>query len=194
MPEIKDSLFDGKYVRLGPIDHEKDAEVEAKWTQDPDFLRMLNFQPARPLSVAQLKKKYEAIEKEAEESHDLFYFTIRAPTDDRLIGFARLFWVDWTNGNGHIQLGIGDQTDRRHGFGADALQMLLRYAFSELNLHRLTAIIAEYNSAALSLFTKVGFKEEVRRRQALNRDGQRWDVVHLGILREEWEALHRGQS
>jgi RimJ/RimL family protein N-acetyltransferase len=192
--EIKDPLFEGKTVCLAPIDHDQDAEIESKWTHDPDYLRSLNPQPIRPLSPAQLKKKYEAIEKEAEESKNLFYFTIRCREDDRLVGFARLYWVDWTNSNGMVQLGIGNPADRGRGYGTEALQMLLRYAFSELNLYRLSAIIAEYNPKAMRLFKKCGFIEEVRRRQALKRDGQRWDAIHLGLLRGEWEALQRNPA
>ncbi len=65
--------------------------------------------------------------------------------------------------------------------------MLIRYAFRELNLHRLTAIIPVYNAAALGLFSKHGFVEEVRRRKALHRDGKRWDLLHLGLLAGEWK-------
>jgi RimJ/RimL family protein N-acetyltransferase len=64
--------------------------------------------------------------------------------------------------------------------------MLLRYAFDELNLFRLTALIPEYNPPAIGLFSKMGFCEEVRRREALERDGQRWDLLQYGILAEEW--------
>jgi RimJ/RimL family protein N-acetyltransferase len=192
--DIRDALFEGQAICLAPIDHEKDPEIESKWTHDPDFMRSLSPQPIQPLSPTQLRKKYEAIEKEAEESKKLFYFTIRRREDDRLVGFARLYWVDWPNGNSSIELGIGNPDDRGRGYGNEALQMLLKYAFSELNLYRLSAWIAEYNQAALGLFRKSGFVEEVRRRQALNRYGQRWDVIHLGILRNEWESLQGPQQ
>jgi RimJ/RimL family protein N-acetyltransferase len=38
----------------------------------------------------------------------------------------------------------------------------------------------------LRFFEKAGFIVEVRRRQALNRDGRRWDLLHLGLLQQEW--------
>ncbi|HWQ84069.1 MAG TPA: GNAT family protein, partial [Anaerolineales bacterium] len=73
----------------------------------------------------------------------------------------------------------------------EVLKLILRYAFMELNLFRLAAVIPEYNTAALSLFQKAGFLEEVRRREALNRYRRRWDLINLGILRSEWQA-HAG--
>ena len=122
-----------------------------------------------------------------EESKNMFYFTMRMRSDDRLIGFAKLHWIEWSNGSGRLELGIGDEKDRRQGYGTEALEMLLRYAFAELNLFRLAADVQEYNPAALGLFNKCGFVEEVRRRQALNRYGRRWDLIQMGILRREWE-------
>ncbi len=184
---IDESLYESERICLAPIDHEKDAEIESKWTHDAEYLRLLNLDPARPLSPAQIKKKYEVIEKEQEESKSLFHFTIRMRTDDRLIGFGQIKWIEWSNGTGVIQLGIGDPNDRLHGYGTDVVRLLLRYAFAELNLYRLSANIAEYNPVALHVFTKAGFSEEVRRRQALNRYGRRWDLISMGILHDEWE-------
>jgi RimJ/RimL family protein N-acetyltransferase len=186
--EIQTPLFDGKLICLAPIDHENDPATESTWTHDAEFMRMLYTEPMRPLSPAQVKKKYEAIEKELEESKNLFYFTIRQRKDDRLVGFARLYWVEWTNGAGMLQLGIGNRLDRCLGYGSEALHLLLRYAFAELNLYRVGATIPDYNPVAQHVFAKAGFVEEVRRRQALNRDGRRWDMIHVGILREEWFA------
>ncbi len=75
---IDTQLFEGKLIRLAPIDHEKDPEVESRWTHDliaPASL-MADSLPCL-FSVAQMKKKYEAIEKEVDESKRLFHFTIR---------------------------------------------------------------------------------------------------------------------
>jgi len=59
---IDTQLFEGKLVRLAPIDHEKDPEIESCWTHDLSLLRALYRQPAIPQSVAQVKRKYDAIE------------------------------------------------------------------------------------------------------------------------------------
>jgi RimJ/RimL family protein N-acetyltransferase len=186
--KISESLFVAENICLAPIDHEKDAEIESRWTHDAEYMRLISLEPALPLSAAQLKKRYEKIEKDQDEKKNLFYFTVRMRPDDRLVGFARLYWIEWSNAGGFVQLGIGDPNDRRHGYGTQVLRLLLRYAFDELNLYRLTAVIPEYNPLALHLFSKAGFVEEVRRRKALNRDGKRWDLLHLGILHEEWDG------
>jgi len=184
--DLKRSLFEEELICLAPIDPERDAEIEAKWTHDEANLRLLKAEIARPLSTAQVKKAYESIEKKVEEDKNLFYFTIRTRPDERLVGFAKLYAITWSHGTGMLQMGIGDAQDRKQGYGRQALSLLLRYAFDELNLYRLTALVPEYNRDALRFFEKAGFVIEVRRRQALNRDGRRWDLLHLGLLQEEW--------
>ena len=180
-------LFEGALVRLGPIDHEKDPEIISRWTHDTGFMRMMYTDPARPLSPWQVKKELETLEKSIEEEKNIFHFRIRTREDERLVGFAELSWISWSNRSGFIRLGIGAAEERRKGYGRETLGLLLRYAFVELNLYRLTAVVAEYNTAALALFQGFGFVEEVRRRQALERDSRRWDLLQLGILVDEWK-------
>src|SRR5574339_482084 len=117
MFDIQTQLFDSQDIRLGPIDHEKDPEVESRWTHDSEFMRLMETNPARPLSAAMVKKQYEKLEKQIEEEKNLFHFMIRARADDRLIGKALIHRIEWTNGNGLIHLGIGAAGDRRKGFG-----------------------------------------------------------------------------
>jgi RimJ/RimL family protein N-acetyltransferase len=185
---IDTQLFEGKLIRLAPIDHEKDPDVESRWTHDLTFMRSLSQHAAMPLSVAQMKKRYEAIEKEVDESKKLFHFTIRSQDDSRLLGFTRIEWIEWTHGTGYLKIAIGDAAERNKGYGSDALSLILAYAFNELNLYRLTAMVGQDNPGALRFFSRFGFVEEVRRRKALMRDGQAWDMIHLGILRDEWLA------
>jgi RimJ/RimL family protein N-acetyltransferase len=187
MFSIQTQLFEAKDVRFGPIDHETHPDIESRWTHDDEFMRQMELNPVRPLSPAMVKKQYEAIEKEMQEQRDLFYFTIRTREDDRFIGMASIEYVDWTNGNGFLTLGIGEADSRRKGYGTQALTLLLRYAFGELNLYRVTAVVPAYNEGALRLFHKFGFVEEVRRRKALHRDGQFWDIIGLGLLNTEWQ-------
>jgi RimJ/RimL family protein N-acetyltransferase len=194
MFDIQTQLFEGPDIRFGPIDHEKDPEVESRWTHDSEFLRLMETNPARPLSAALIKKQYEKLEKQIEEDKNQFHFMIRAREDDRLIGKASIHWIEWSNGNGWIRLGIGSADDRRKGFGTQALRMLLRFAFAELNLFRLTAAVPEYNEGAIALLHKFGFVQEICRRKALERDGRRWDLYIFGLLREEWQEQARSRA
>jgi RimJ/RimL family protein N-acetyltransferase len=190
--EIYPSLFEGELVRLTHVDPEEDAQIESRWTHDEEYLRMLDPDMAIPQSAFQIRKRYEKIEKEMEESGNQFYFAVRQKTGQeaeslgRLVGFARIYWIEWSHGSAMLSLGIGSSQDRGKGYGTETLQLSLRYAFDELNLFRLSVPVAEYNRVALRLFGKAGFVEEVRQREALERYGRRWDFIYLGLLRDEW--------
>ena len=189
--DITQTLFEGQRIRLAPIDHEKDPEVAARWTYDAAYLRGLGLTPVRPLSAAQIKKKYETLEKEMEESRALFHFALRTRPEQegeesRLLGFASITWIEWSHGNGNLQVAIGERKERGKGYGSEALRLLLHYAFAELNLFRVSAVVGGSNLAALRLSQKFGFVEEARRRKALLSDGQIYDLLHMGLLRQEW--------
>ena len=189
MLDIQTQLFEARDIHFAPIDHEKDAEVEAKWTHDAEFMRLMELKPVRAMSPAMLKKQYEKIEKDIDENHNLYYFTVHTRSDERLIGKAALEWIEWSNGNGWVRLGIGPADERRKGYGTQILQLLLRFAFAELNLFRVSALVPEYNQAMIALLKKFGFVEEVRRRESVERDGRFWDLLSFGLLKTEWEAL-----
>lgn len=191
---MQTQLFEEKDVRFGPIDHETHPDVESRWTYDTEFMRLMELDSVHPLSPVMVKKQYEAIEKEMAEEQDLFYFTIRALEDDRFIGKALIEYVDWSTGNGYIRLGIGEPEFRRKGYGSQVLNLLLGYAFGELNLIHVTAVVPTYNQGALRLFQKFGFVEESRRHNALYRDGEFWDVIGFGLLNAEWRESIQGRG
>lgn len=191
--DITTPLYEGKLIRLGPIDHEKDPAIESKWTHDSEYMRLIAAWPSWPESPERIKKKYEALEKAVEEEKNIFHFTIRLKSEDaeqngRLLGFARISWVEWSNGTAELRLAIPNPADRRKGYGSETLSLLLRFAFAELNLHHISARVPGYNATALAFFQKFGFVEEVRRRQALQLDGRVWDELFLGLLQREWVA------
>lgn len=186
--DVNTRMFEDSLVCLAPINYEKDVPIEARWTHDLDYLHRLSVRPARPLSQAQVKKRYEDIEKEMHEKMSGYYFTIRLREDDRLLGFGQIYWVEWTHSSGQVRIGIGEAQDRGKGYGSQAMHLLLNLAFNELNFHRLGASILEDNPEGLRFLRKFGFVEEVRRRQAVLRKGQRLDIIHLGLLQSEWRS------
>jgi RimJ/RimL family protein N-acetyltransferase len=183
-------LFEGNLIRLTPVNYDTDPAIVSAWTHNSEYMRLYSFDPVRPLAVEQVKKQFEKIEKEMEDDKNLFHFHMRIKEDNRLVGVARVEYVEWNTGSCYLKLGIADSADRRKGFGSEVFNMLARYAFRELNLYRVTAITADYNTAALAFFEKHGFTLEVRRREAIYRDDRHWDLIQYGLLAEEWRARH----
>jgi len=116
-------------------------------------------------------------------------FAIRSLLDDKLIGFVTLWGINWVRAESWLAMAIGEAELWGKGYGTDALQVLLRYAFQELNFRRVSLFTFEYNERALRAYQKCGFRLEGRRRKHINRMGKRWDSFFMGLLKEEWEEL-----
>lgn len=178
------SLFEGEQVRLAFFDPERDAPVEASWTADPEFARLLIPGPARLLGPGHFKKLHEAWAEDKKH----YMFALRLRSDSRLLGFVQLRICDWNQGVAKLALGIGNPADRGHGYGTQALSLILRYAFIEVNLRRVSGSAPEYNTGAARFVERAGFVLETRRREAVYHAGRRWDHLEWGLLRQEWKG------
>ena len=178
---IKD-IYRGDLVRLAAIDPEESAAAISRFSHDSEYYRLMDSYPCR-LFTKEGTKKW--IEKELGNEH-VIVFAIRTLTDDRLIGDVGLDGLFWNHGDTFLGIGVGDREFWGKGYGSDAMRVVLRYAFTELNLRRVTLNVFEYNPRAIRAYEKLGFQQEGRVRKYLNREGRRWDLVYMGIMKEEW--------
>jgi len=180
------ALFRGELVRLSAPDPEADAEAFARWSNDSEYMRLLDSLPARPESARQFTQnltKWLA-------SHDCL-FAVRALADDRLLGFVELDGLRWVHGDAWVGIGLGEREYWGKGYGTDAMRVILRYAFTELNLYRVSLDVFEYNTRAIRAYEKAGFTVEGRMREALHRNGRLWDLIYMGVLRDGWVKVAR---
>ena len=66
------------------------------------------------------------------------------------------------------------------------MELIINFAFNDLNLNRLSATVLATNERSLNIFKKLGFKEEGRLRKAVYQNGDYTDLIVLGLLKEEW--------
>jgi RimJ/RimL family protein N-acetyltransferase len=183
-------IFTGKFVRLSAFDPEEMSKAFARWNLNSEYFRLLN-SSARPMQSAKSNAKW--MEKEIEEmSPASYYFSIRTLAEDKLIGELGLDVVNWAGRDAFVGLGIGEAEYWGKGYGTDVMNVLLRFAFTELNLRRVSLSVFEYNPRAIRSYEKAGFRHEGHVRNALNREGRRWDAVYMGILRAEWLQMQNG--
>ena len=94
--------------------------------------------------------------------------------------------VEESLGDGQISILIG-RTDLWHqGYGTAGTKAALDKAFSDYGLYRVWVDIPEYNTAARSMFTHLGFVHEGTLRQSRPHEGSRFDSVVMGMLAIEY--------
>ncbi|MFD0590938.1 GNAT family N-acetyltransferase [Paenibacillus sp. GCM10027627] len=178
------NLFYGSSIKL-TAPRAEDVKAMARWGEDSDYLRNVDTDIALPPSEKQL-------ESEGAPNANEVYFRLRKISDDELIGFICIHSIEWNNGGGRLAIGIGEAGNRNKGYGTEALNLILRYAFHELNLHRVGLDVIEYNAKGIRAYEKAGFQVEGRIRESVWRDGKRVDRIVMGILRSEWEDKLNG--
>lgn len=176
----------GDLVRLSALDPEEVGTLLSRHSRDSEYFRLMESSPCLPVSRETAQKW---IEKQVAEQQ-IINFAIRALADNRLLGDVGLGRPRWNHGDTFLGIGIGERDFWGKGYGSDAIRVMLRYAFAELNLRRVSLGVYEYNSRAVRCYEKVGFRHEGRIRQYMSREGRRWDLIYMGILKEEWLAAN----
>jgi RimJ/RimL family protein N-acetyltransferase len=178
----------GKLVKLGHVDPEEMSRYWAGWKYDSELKRLQDSDPAGQHSQKASKQWLEKqLEKAGDKAH---WFSIRTVDGDQLIGDITLEVTDWQRGEAFVGLSIGLREYWGRGYGTEAMQLMLEFAFMEANLYRVSLNVFEYNPRAIRSYEKAGFRHEGRMRAALSREGKRWDLIYMGILRPEWMENH----
>lgn len=68
---------------------------------------------------------------------NVYHFSIRSLENDEFLGFAELDGIDWSHASRGLGIGLGDPDNWDKGYGRDAMKLLLDFAFSEMNMHRI---------------------------------------------------------
>lgn len=178
------NILVGEKVRLVAMDPKRDAELMASWGRDSAYARLLDSDPPRLWSKNQMKDWFEKQQKS--ESFTGIEFMIYPLEGEEAIGFVGLDGIAWHHRTSWVGIGIGDRNYWGKGYGTEAMQILSRYAFEELGLYRLNLNVFSYNTRAIRSYEKAGYKIEGSMREALHRDGERSDLVFMGLLREDF--------
>lgn len=176
-------MLEGKLVRLRPPDM-GDLQRNFGWINDAEVTRFLQLRYGMSLAAEEAWMRERASKP---MSYDNVFFAIEA-LDGQHIGNINFFKVSPENRSAEMGVMIGEKACWSKGFGADAIETLMRFGFDEMNLNRIDLNVYAENERAIACYRKCGFVEEGRRRQARYQEGHYQDVVWMSVLRDEWLA------
>ena len=111
-----------------------------------------------PYSRFLIKQYLENAHQDIYEAKQL-RLVICKSNNDAVLGLIDLFDFDATSRRAGIGIIIQNEINRNNGFGKEALSLVVKYAFVQLQLHQLYANIGIDNKASQMLFTSIGFEE-----------------------------------
>jgi len=105
-----------------------------------------------------------------------------------LIGGCGLHHSDRRNGTTQFGIGIYDPSYIGRGYGREAIELLLGWAFHVQNWRRVWLTTLACNERAIRAYRKLGFVEEGRLREHAFFAGEYVDELQMGMLRSEWQG------
>ena len=177
-------MLEGRLVRLRGLEP-SDLENAYTWVNDREVTHYLMVR--YPWSRAQ-EEKY--LTENAAQGSSFQDVRLAIETLDGVhIGMTGLHRARPEDRAAELGIMIGDKSFWSSGYGTDTLQTLLRFAFDQMNLHKVMLGVFEFNERAQACYRKCGFVDEGRFREEYFQDGRYWDVLRMSILKREWRAL-----
>ncbi len=177
-------MIEGRLVRLRAVEPE-DAENAFRWMNDREVTSGL--MARYPFSMESEREWVKGAAKPLDFGNVRFAVETM---DGVHIGHCGLHGGSAENRHAELGILIGEKEYWGRGFGTDVMLTLLRFSFEQMNLHKVTLGVFEFNGRGLAVYAKLGFVEEGRFREDQYQDGRYWDVVRMSILRREYDAAH----
>jgi len=111
--------------------------------------------------------------------------------DNHLIGLVTCYWISQETNWLAAGIVIYDPALWGQGLGYEALGMWTDYLFAQRpEIVRLDLQTWSGNAGMMRLATKLGYQLEARFRKARIVNGEYYDSLGYGILRDEWQARY----
>ncbi|WP_135306466.1 GNAT family N-acetyltransferase [Haloarcula amylovorans] len=169
-------------VTLRPVNADCDDDVQAiqRAINNPNTRRPMGL--TDPHSAQSERAWLQDLDDR--EDHILLFI---ATDENTPVGNVELFDIDHCHGRAELGCWVYEP-HRGQGYATAACQLMLRYAFTELRLHRVDAVVYDTNDASQALIETLGFAHEGVKREFGYLDGEFVDQHQYGILGSEFSG------
>ena len=168
----------GRSVRLRSLRCD-DIMILFEWINDPELIRYTN--TFRPVSEMEQRVWFQRLS----ESTDQIVLGIELVKERKLIGTCGLYSIDYPNRKAEVRIKIGAKSNWGQGYGKEAVELLIDFAFADLNLRRLSLKVLSTNDRALRIYENVGFEREGILKEAMYIQGRYHDLITMALLRKD---------
>lgn len=179
--------IEGESVALGPVRRDL-LPLYQKW--DNDIEVHLSLGDVTPTSREATEGGYERMSRRESSSAT---FTIYVRDGWRPIGTANLHAISYRHLSAGFGIAIGEKDFWGKGYGTETTRLMLDYGLTMLGLHRVELSVYASNERGIRAYSRAGFRECGRSREAYRLGGRAYDIVHMDCLDSEFSSpvLHR---
>jgi RimJ/RimL family protein N-acetyltransferase len=176
-------MYTGEKIRLREY-RKEDIPKALKFMNDPEIKRFLT--PGIPFlyTLEDETKWYDG----QSALKDTYNFAIESLDEKNYIGGCGINSLDWKNSVAVVGIYIGEKTFWGKGYGTDAMNVLIKFIFEQMNINKIKLNVYDFNQRAVKSYEKSGFVKEGVLRQEIYKDGKYHDEYVMGLLRSEYEA------
>jgi RimJ/RimL family protein N-acetyltransferase len=110
---------------------------------------------------------------------------------DQIIGMVSYYWEDKRTRWLEMGIVIYSPEHWNGGFGTEALSLWIDYLFENLTIERVGLTTWSGNPRMIRCAEKLGMRLEGRMRKCRYYNGEYYDSIRMGILREEWDEFEK---
>ncbi|MDQ3540562.1 MAG: GNAT family N-acetyltransferase, partial [Chloroflexota bacterium] len=184
----RNAVMVGKRVYLRP-EEKGDSELVALWArrETETFFDIGRHLPSA-VSFANWGEEHQK-----PDLPTWIWFTVCLRENDEAIGSVGLIDIDYQHRFAETGSMFWQTKYRNAGYGSEAKQLLLEWAFEELDLHMLQSWVYFPNTRSAAALRKQGYKEAGRINWLYSHDGRFDNFVLFDLLREEWRVMPRAE-
>jgi RimJ/RimL family protein N-acetyltransferase len=120
---------------------------------------------------------------------DAFVYKVTETVTGIVIGHISLGGISRKNRAGRISRVLVSPAYQGKGYCCQMVKQVLKIGFEELQLHRISLGVYDFNKAAIRCYQKAGLVIEGTSRDCLLFNGEWWSLVEMGILENDWAAV-----
>ena len=173
-------MYQGKLVRLRAFDN-SDLMYALSINNDYDVMRTASAGILYPTTV---EDQARFMANQTSYTAGDYQFAIERIDNGRFIGQCGFMQVNWKNRRAELGIML-DQNAIGQGFGTDAVSLLCKFAFDEMNLHKLKAVVFSFNAGAIRCYEKCGFVREGILKDEVYREGRYHDAYVMAKFKTE---------
>lgn len=159
-----------------------DAEDMFDYASRVETARYLLWSPHESLKFS---KRYLTFLQGQYRNENFYDFALVEKESGKMIGTCGFTRFDLENNSAEVGYVLNPDFWGQ-GLAAEALRRLMRFGFSELSLHRLTAKIMDGNRGSMRVAEKCGMRHEATHKNAMLIKGRYRTIHEFAILSEEF--------
>ena len=179
-------LLVGEKVRLVPLEEEKHLDHIMEHFNDPEMRVFLGgyFPVTRDVEREWIRSMNEQMSKRRG-----FTFAIEKTASGNMVGSCGLHDIDWLSRGSILGVAVYPKDNWEKGYGTEALQLLIDFGWTHLNLRRIELSVHSHNPRAKHVYEKLGFREYGTAHKKYYMGGRYVDTHYMELFREDYEAL-----